>query len=156
MEGGLNHIGVIAGAQGLCEHVANSSGFNYGADPTTSDDPGTRGSRAEHDTTATVFTDHLMRNRVGADSNLDERLFRSLAGFTDGLGNFVGLAKAAADFALAIASNDERAEAKPATALHYLGASVDEYDLLSKTFFVLRVGILFRATLTIVWRCHRS
>ena len=67
-------------------------------------------------------------------------LARRIGGLADRLGDLVGLAETDPDLALAIPDNEERAEAEATSALHDLGASIDEDNLLEK------IGLVFVAS----------
>jgi len=129
-DGGLDDVGVIAGAEGLCEDVANTRCLDDSADAATSDDASTGRSGLEKDAAAAELADDLMRNRVVANCDLDEGFAGGIGSFANGLGDFVGLAEAEADLAGAVTGDDECAEGEAATALDDLGASVDENDFL--------------------------
>ena len=58
----------------------------------------------------------------------DHVLAGSFAALADGVGDFVGLAVAEADFAFVVADDDERAEGEVAAAFDDLGAAVDADD----------------------------
>jgi hypothetical protein len=60
-----------------------------------------------------------------------------IGGFADRFGDLVGLAETNADLAFAVPDDEKRAEAETATALHDLGASVDEDDFFEQIGFVL-------------------
>src|SRR6185503_6869855 len=84
----------------------------------------------EHDAAAVVFAHHVVRDRVALELHADEVLVRVGGALLDGVRHFVGLAVADADLALAVADDGERGEGEAAAALHDLGATVDEDDLL--------------------------
>ena len=98
----FHDIGVIAGAERLCEHVADAGGLDDGANAATGDDAGTRGSGLQQDATAAELTDDLMRDGVIADGDLDQGFASGIGGLADRLGDLVRLAETEADTTAAI------------------------------------------------------
>ena len=137
-DGGFDYVGVVARAKGLGQHVANAGSLDDGTDAAAGNDACAGGSGLEKDASTAEFADDLVGNRVFADGNFNQGFASGIGGFADGLGDFVGLAEAEADFAGAVAGDDEGAEGEAATALDDLGASVDEDNFLGEIGFVAR------------------
>ena len=77
--------------------------------------------------------------------------------FPDRFGDFLRFAKSAANAAIVIAGDDQRAETEAATAFHHFGAAIDEHDLLRRVASrgcgsVGVAGIASSACITLV--CH--
>jgi hypothetical protein len=83
-----------------------------------------------------------MGDRGAAEGDGFEMLTGGIGGFADGFGDLVGLAETDTDLAFTVPDHEERAEAEAATALHDLGASIDEND------FFEQIGFVFIATAT--------
>ena len=67
-----------------------------------------------------------------------------VSAFADGVGDFIGLAESEAHASIAVAHDDNGAEAEATAAFDDLGAAVDEYDVLVElVLFVGTVGSLF-------------
>src|SRR4051812_45629439 len=117
----------------------NASRFEHGAHATTSDEAGTDGRRTEKHFAAVVFTEDFMRNRAALELHGHHAFLGGLGGLLDGVGDLVGLAVADAHIAFAITYDGKRRETETTTALHDLGAAIDEHDLL-KHAGLARVG----------------
>ena len=133
----FDHVGMIIGTQGLCEHIADSSRFDYGTDATTCNHSGSRGSGSQKDSSSAVFTSDFMRDSILPNRDLDERLLRGLTSLPNSLGNLVGFSKAAANLTFAVAGYDQGTEAEAAATLYDLGAPIDKDNLLGESGFVL-------------------
>ncbi len=81
-----------------------------------------------------------MRNGVAAKGNGFEMFAGRISGLADGFGDLIGLAESNADLALAIAHNEQCAEAETTTALDDFGASIDEDN------FFEEIGLVFVTT----------
>src|SRR5215210_8065793 len=80
-----------------------------------------------------------MWNRILAHRDLDHRLLRRLRSLANRFGNFIRLAKTAADFiAAAISRHNQCAETKTPSTFHDLRASVDENHLFGDVRFLGR------------------
>ena len=77
-----------------------------------------------------------MRNGLLDHRHGDEILLSLLDGFANRFGNFAGFADSKPDLALAIADDDERAEAKALTALDDLRDAIDAHDGLFESTVV--------------------
>ena len=71
-----------------------------------------------------------MRNRAIPHGHAEHVALGLLRALADGVRNLIGLAQRIADVALAIADNDQRAEAETPAALDHLGAAVDMHHAL--------------------------
>src|SRR5688500_14105141 len=121
---------VIRGTHRLREDVLHAGRLEDGTHAATGDEAGAGRGGLEHHAAAIVFAEHIVRDRVALELNGDEVLVRIGRALLDRIGHFVGLAVADTDLALAVADNGERGEGKATTALHDLGAAIDEDDLL--------------------------
>src|SRR5665213_1595415 len=70
VEGGLDNVVRVGGAERLGEHVLHASGSHDGANRLAGDDAGTFGSRLQHDLAGAKVAEHLMRNRGVGEVNL--------------------------------------------------------------------------------------
>ena len=70
----LDHVGVIARAERLREHVANAGRFDDRAHAAAGDDAGAGRSRAQQNAAAAELADHFVRNRVLAQRHFFHRL----------------------------------------------------------------------------------
>ena len=83
-------------------------------------------------------TDHLVGQRALRQRNADQRLAGPLDALANRLGHFAGLAVAGAHDALAVADDDQRAEAEATAALHDLCDAIDVNDPIHE-FVVVRI-----------------
>src|SRR5690606_29831164 len=133
--------------------VLHAGGFEHRAHTAAGDQAGAGRGGLEEDLAAVGHAEHVMGNRVALELHVDHVLVGVGGALPDRLGNFVGLAVADADLALAVADNGERGEAEAAAALHDLGAAVDEDDLLDHLRAVGGSGLVaVVATLTVTTR----
>ena len=128
----LDHIRVIAGAKRLREHVANADRFHHRADAAARDHARPRRGRTQQNASAAKLADRLMRDRVFVQRHFLHRFARRFGCLADRLGDFIRLAESDADFAIVIARNNQRAEAKTPAAFDDLGATIDEHHLLGR------------------------
>jgi len=98
---------------------------------TTSDQAGTGGSGLKQHFTTIIFAEYIVRNGVALELDGNHALVGIGCAFLDGFGNFVRLAIANTDLALAIANDSKCREAETTSAFHYLGAAIDEDDFFN-------------------------
>ena len=135
VEGGFHDIGWIARPERLCEHVADSGGFDDRAHTAAGDDASSRRSWLEKNTTSTELTEDLMRNGVFVNGDIDHPFLRGLGGFADRLADFIGLAKADPNAAIVIARDDQRLKLNRRPPLTTLAQR-----LMKTTFSVVSLG----------------
>src|SRR6478736_16535 len=123
---------VVLRTHRLGEDVVDAGRFEDRADTAAGDEAGTGGSGAKEDLAAVVLAEDLVRDRAALELHGNHTLLGGLGGLLDGVGDLVGLAVAGADVALAVADDGECGEAEATSALHDLGATVDEDDLLDQ------------------------
>src|SRR5947207_15375781 len=123
---------MIARAQRVREHVANTDCFHYRTHTAAGNNASPRRSWPQQNAAAAKFSDRLVRNRISMQRHFFHRLARGLRSFPDRLRHFIRFAEPDAHLAVMIARDDERAEAEPPAALHDLRATVDEHDLLRR------------------------
>ena len=92
-DGGLDHIGVIARAERLGEHVADARRFDDGTHAAAGDDAGAGRSRAEQHAAAAVLADDFMRDGVVAHGDLDHGFLGRLGSLANRFADFVRLAE---------------------------------------------------------------
>src|SRR5271156_1633960 len=111
VEGGLDDVVRVGGAEALGEHVLHASGGHDGANRLAGDDSGTFGGGLEHHLTGAVVAEDLVGNGARGEVDLVQVLLGGFDPLADGLGNFFRLARAVADHAFAwVANDDERGE----------------------------------------------
>src|SRR5207244_12888712 len=84
--------------------------------------------RLQQDTPRAELADDLMRNRRPLQRDANEALLRSLDPLLDGRRHFLRLPHAEADHAVAVADDDQGAEAQVLAALDHLRDAVDRDD----------------------------
>src|SRR4029077_642986 len=94
--------------------------LEHRAHRTARDDARTFERRLQQHLPRAEVTEHLVRNRVAHQRDLEEVLLRVLAALANRLGNFVRFAQAHADVAVAVTDDDERGEAEAAGAPPHL------------------------------------
>jgi hypothetical protein len=120
----------IIGTHGLREDVFVTSHLKDGTDTAAGDETSTRGSRTEHDDATIGVTDDFVRNRVTAEIDADESAVGAVSSLADCIRNFLGLAIADTDSALAIPSHDERSKVEATATFDDLRATIDMNDLV--------------------------
>src|SRR3954468_18640276 len=136
VEGRVDDGDVVLRTHRLGENVMDARGLEDGAHAAAGDEAGAVGSRAEEDLAAVEFAEDLVRDRAALELHGNHALLGGLGGLLDGVGDLIGLAVADADVALAVADDRESGEAEATSALHDLGATVDEDDLLDQAGLV--------------------
>src|SRR5665213_2408995 len=117
---------MVLRAHRLREHIVHTSRFQDRANAAASDQTGTGGSRAKEHFAAVIFAEHFVWDRAALELNGNHALLGRLGGFLDGVRYFVGLAVADANVALAVTHDGKSGETETTTALHNLGAAIDE------------------------------
>src|SRR4051794_37493455 len=117
----LDHVVRVPRALALGQDVADAHRLENRADAAARDDAGAFAGRLEQHFARAEVTEHLVRDGVAGERNLEEVLLRLLAALADRFRHFVRLAEAGADVALAVADDDERGEREPPAALDDLG-----------------------------------
>jgi hypothetical protein len=120
----------IGSAERLGQDVLDAGRLEDGADRTAGDDTGAFGGRLEKDLARAVVPEGGVRDGRAGHGDLDHVLLGDLDALLDGGRNFLRLAGAEADFALAVADDHERAEAEVLAALDDLRHAVDVDDLV--------------------------
>src|SRR5690349_2017628 len=124
------HVDRVGRPVDLREDVADAGGLEDGSDRATGDDAGALRRRLEHHLAGRELDVDLVGDRRPDHRDLDDVLLRVLDALADGLGHLAGLAKPGTDVALAIADDDDRAEAEAPAALDDLRDAVDLDDAL--------------------------
>src|SRR5260370_14742729 len=100
VEGGLDDVVRVRGAEALGEHVLHAGGGHDGTDGLAGDDACTFGGRLEHHLAGAVVAEDLGRDRALGEIDLVQVLLAGFDPLADGLGDFFRLAGAGADYAL--------------------------------------------------------
>src|SRR5690606_3681609 len=130
----------------LAEHVAHARDLEHRAHRAARDHAGTRGGRPKHDLTRAEVAPDEVRNRGAVERDAEDTLPRTLGALTDGIGNFLGFAEAHANLPVAVAHDDEGAEAEAPTTLDDLGHAVDvDHPLLELVALFLDLSGFHRA-----------
>jgi hypothetical protein len=119
------------------QDVVHASTFQHRAGGTAGDHTGTGARRAQHHHTRGGLTLHRVGDGPADQRNAEETLASLLDTLGDGGRNFLGLAVADTDHAVAVAHHDKRGEAEPATALNHLGHAVDRNHALQVDILLL-------------------
>src|SRR4051794_15395237 len=128
--GRVDDVDRVGRPERLRQHVVDAGALEHGTHRATGDDAGTgAGGLEQHDTGRRLT---LVRVGDGAldARDLEEVLLGLLHALGDGGRHLLGLAVADAHRAVAVADDDERREAEPATTLDDLGDAVDRDDAL--------------------------
>src|SRR5271170_8388252 len=92
VEGGLDNVVRVRGAEALGEHVLHTGGGHDGANRLAGDDACTFGGGLQHNLSGAVVAENLVRNRTRGEIDLVQVLLGRLDPLADGLGNFFRLA----------------------------------------------------------------
>jgi hypothetical protein len=130
VEGSLDDCLRVIGTHGLRKDVLVASHFEDGAHAASSDEAGTRGSRAEHHDAAVGVADDFVRDGVTAEIDADEGAVSTVRPLANRIGNFLSLAVTHTDAPLAVTRHDERGKVETTAAFDDLGATVDVDDLV--------------------------
>ena len=115
------------------------------------DHTGTGRRRLEHHARRVVLAHHLVRDGRAGERDREEVLLGLFHALLDRGGDFLRLAVAETDVAVAVTDHDERGEREPPAALDDLGDSVDGDDSLVELTF----GHEFLSELQSGLRAHR-
>ena len=103
----------------------DADALQYCTDRATGDNTGTGGSRTQHDDACSGLTLNAVRDGAADAGNAEEGLLGFFNALRDSGRNFLGLAVANADHAVAVTNDDEGGEAEATTTLDDLGNAVD-------------------------------
>src|SRR4029079_16651737 len=146
-DGGMHHVDRVVTAQRLGQDVVYACAFQHGAGSATGDHTGTGAGRAQHDHTRSGLTLNRMRDGAADQRNAEEALASLLDTLGDRGGNFLGLAVADTDHAVAVADDHQSGEAEPPTTLDHLGDAVDRDDALDVVALLATVAIATTAAI---------
>src|SRR5919201_1359505 len=127
-ERGAHDVVRVRRSERLREDVGDAGRLHDGADGAAGDDAGAVGRRFQQHAPRSEAAGDRVRNRRSLQRHADEILLRRLDTFLDRRWHFLRLADAEADDAVAVADDDERAEAQVLAALDDLGDPVDRDD----------------------------
>src|SRR5438067_3689126 len=131
VEGGLDDIVRVRRAEALGEHVLHAGGGHNGANRLSGDHAGTFGGGLEHHLAGAVVAEDLLGNRALGEVDLVQVLLGGLDPLANGLGDFLRLAGAVADYAFAgVTDDDESGERHVFAALDHFGDAVNRNDLV--------------------------
>src|SRR5579875_3074529 len=128
--GRVHDVDRVVRAERLGQHVVDAGALEHGTHRTTGDDAGTGTGRLEQHHAGRLLALHRVRDGRGDPRDLEEVLLGLLDALGDRGRNLLGLAVADTDRAVAVADDDQRREAEPASALDDLGDAVDGDDAL--------------------------
>ena len=123
----------------------DAGALQYGADRTAGDHTGTGSSRTQHDNACSSFALHLVRDGAADARDAEEGLLGLFHALGDRCRDFLGLAVAHADHAVAVADDYQGGEAEAAAALDDLGHAVDGDDALEE-LVLLGIACIVAAT----------
>src|SRR6478609_3299918 len=130
VNGRVNDVDGVGRTERLGEDVVDAHALQYCTDRATGDNTGTGGSRAQHDDACGGLTLNAVRDGAADAGNAEEGLLGLFNALRDSGRNFLCLAVADADHAVAVTDDDEGGEAEATTTLDDLGNAVDGYDAL--------------------------
>jgi hypothetical protein len=84
-----------------------------------------------------------MRNRRVSEGDAHHAAFGIIPTLADGISNFARFAESNAYFSLFVPYDNERTEAKTATAFHYFRRAVDEHHFLNEIASVFSIPAFF-------------
>src|SRR5690606_5740422 len=128
--GRVHDVDGVVAAERLRQDVMDTGALQHGARRATGDHTGTGRSRTQHDHTGRRLTLDRVGDGRADHRNAEEALTRFLDALLDGRGNFLGLAVADTDQAVAVAHDHQGGEAEAPATLDDLGDTVDRYDAL--------------------------
>src|SRR6476620_5090498 len=117
VNGRVNDVDGVGRTERLGEDVVDAHALQYCTDRATGDNTGTGGSRTQHDDACGGFTLNAVRDGAADAGNAEEGLLGFFDALRDSGGNFLGLAVADADHAVAVTEDDEGGEAEATTTL---------------------------------------
>ena len=148
--GGMHHVDRVVTAQRLGQDVVHPGALQHRAAGATGDHTGTRAGRTQHHNTGRGLALHGVNDGATDQRNAEEVLACFLHTLGDRRGDFLGLAVADTDHALAVADDDQRGEAEPAATLDHLGDAVDRDDPLQVVALVAAVAATTATTVAAV------
>ena len=138
-------MGVVR-AEALGEHVLDARQFHHGADASTRDHARTVGGGAQEHASRTELALHGVGNGSLGHGHADHGLAGALDGLADGLGHFLGLARAVADPAFAVAHDDQEFDQRT---LQIHQAPDTKSDLLYKNALLERARTIFSGLIVV-------
>lgn len=128
----------------------DANAFQDGANRATGDNTGTGSSRTQQDDAGSGLALYAVRNGLAHQGDAEEGLLGLFNTLGNGGRNFLGLAVADANQAVAVTNDDERGEAEATTTLDNLGNTVDvDYALDELALFSLASTVATTATATV-------
>ena len=118
------------------------------ADRTTGDNTGTRSRRAQQNYTGSVFTLNRVRNGLLDARHAEEVLLRFLNTLSDSGRNFLRLAVANTNHAIAITDDHKSREGETTSTLHNLGHTVNGDNVLDELVLVVTVATVTATSAT--------
>src|SRR5271169_4442546 len=111
----------ISRSHALCQNIVNSRRFHDGSHSPAGDDTGTGGGRLQNNRGSSELAEHLMRNCGFLEGHVDHVSFCRFHSLAYSLGNFVRLAKAVPDLAVAVPNHHYCTERKTSAAFNDFG-----------------------------------
>lgn len=138
IHGGVDDVDGVVRAERLAQDVLHTGTFQHGAGGATGDHTGTGGGRAHHHDASGCLPLDGVGDGARHHRDAEEVLTCFFCTLLDCGGNFLGLAVAYADHALAVTDDDQGGEAEATATLDHLGDTVDGDNALD----VLRALVL--------------
>jgi hypothetical protein len=88
------------------------------------------------------LAEHFVRDRIFVEWNFFHPFACRLRGFSNSLGNFVGLTKPVSHPSIVVAGNNQGAEAETPAALHHFCAAIYKHDFLTRVALCSRCPFL--------------
>ena len=157
LERRAHHVVMVRRADRLGQHVLDAARLDDRADRAAGDDAGAVRRRLQQHLPGAEAPEHRVRHRRPLERHADQRLLRRLDALLDRRGHFLRLADAEADHAVAVADDDQRAEAQVLAALDDLGDAADVDDrvlqvqLRRRRFFREFRSFQFRPVPVVSW-----
>src|SRR5688500_20023844 len=107
MNGRVNDVDGVGGTERLGEDVVDTHALQYCTDRATGDNTGTGGGRTQHYDACSSFTLNAVRDGVANTGNAEEGLLGLFNALRDCGRNFLSLAVANADHAVAVTDDDQ-------------------------------------------------
>src|SRR5581483_4309241 len=133
VEGGLDHVVGVGGADRLRHHVLHTQRLEDGPHRAAGDDAGALWRGAYDHRAGAVMAAHIVMERAPfTQGDAHHGAARLLGRLADRLRHLARLARAVADAALAVAHHDDGGKAEAAAALHHLGDAIDADKLFDE------------------------
>src|SRR6266852_9584957 len=132
IDGRLQNVVRISGALALGEDVSDSGGLQHRPNRTAGDHSGAFHRRLEQYPSGAEVPEHVVRNGVAEQRDLEQILLRVLAALANRLGDLVRLAQAHAHVTVAIAHHHQRREGEATASLHHFRHAVDVHHAVGK------------------------